>query len=118
MLLVLFVKRKTGKKSAERNSALFISELHDIGDDNVKSFQGSAFCIQSGSQVLTAFLDAANEAERLSDLHTASQLHYQLWGLGISIGVTGLCQVSDKIVLTLSLSATFRMNLKSDENVS
>lgn len=81
--------------------SLFIRRLHDIGDDNAKSFQAvlSTF-LQSSSQVLTGFLDPANEAERLSDLHRASQLYYHL---SISDGVTGLCQVNDKSVLTLFL---------------
>lgn len=72
-------------------------------DDRAKSFQAVLSTFKAAHRCWLFFLDPANEAEWLSDLHTASQLHYQLWGLGISIGVTGLCQLSDKIVLTLSL---------------
>lgn len=98
------MKRKTEKKNVLRGiDYLFIRELNDIGDDNAESFQAVLSTFKVAHR---CFLDPANEAEWLSDLHTARQLHCQLWGLDISIGVTGLCQLSDKIVLTLSLYPT------------
>jgi len=62
--------------------------------------------LQSSSHLFTVFIDSANEAEWLSDLHADSYLQEQFMGLGIAIEFTGLCKPSDEIVVTLSLFPT------------